>query len=543
MTAARHDSSLRRAGTDLRLLLVAALAPLLGSLAVLLRRAASYTPTGDDAIIERTVRQVGAHAVLLGPYSRFGWHHPGPAMFYLLAAPYRLLGQASVALPLATLVLNAACIVGIAVVLHRRAGTVAMVWGLVVLSAYLHAQGPGFLVDDWNPYLPMLPFCLGVLLCWSLLAGERWPLPVCVAIGTLCVQSHVGYAIGVAAVSGATAVGLVGALAVRPRTPSPPVAAGSWRWPLLVAGGVTALLWAPIVVQQLTGHPGNLTQLANYFGGAQPSWTYAQGLRELSTSMGRLPALVTRTAPQPGFLTPAELPTWSGAVGATTAAGAALLIAMRHRSAVPFVGLVSVLCVAVVVAVQRVVGLLFSYLVPFTWAAGVLVWMLVGVAISLELRRVPRGLAARGRYRGAALVAAAAGLLLAFVPVAVRTSRPTPVNMPELRPLTDTVLRWGAQHPGALVKLDAAPGTGLVGATYPMVGLYVRLERAGMPVRVPAAWNAILGPAASAGVEHARWLVVVALTDGSSAPPARGQQLLARFGPVQAYVSRLPAPG
>jgi len=224
---------------------------------VLLRRAADYTPTGDNAIIERTVRQVGAQAVLLGPYSRFGWHHPGPAMFYLLAAPYRLLGQASVALPLAMLVLNGACVVGIGLVLYRRAGTVAMVWGLVVLAAYLHAQRPGFLVDEWNPYLPLLPCCLGVLLCWSLVAGERWPLPVCVAIGTLCVQSHVGYAIGVAAVGSATAVGLMGALLVRRHDPSPSVAAGSWRRPLVVAGGVTALLWAPVLVQQLTGHPGN----------------------------------------------------------------------------------------------------------------------------------------------------------------------------------------------------------------------------------------------------------------------------------------------
>ncbi len=542
MTAARRNPSPRRAVTIPRLLLAAALAPLLGSLAVLLGQAATYTPTGDQAIIERSVRLIGSRAVLLGPYSRFGWHHPGPALFYLLAAPYRLLGQASVALPLATLVLNLVCVAGIAAVLRRRAGTVAMVWGLLVLAGYLHAQNSGFLVDDWNPYLPMLPFCLGVLLCWSLLAGERRPLPVCLAVATLCVQSHVGYGIGVAAVGGATAVGLLLLTLAARRDPNPPLAAGAWRWPLVVACSVTVFLWAPVVLQQLTGHPGNLTQLADYFGRTRPSWTYAQGVRELSTSVGWLPALVTGTASQPGFLTPAELPTWTGVVGAVAAVGAALLIALRHRGAVLFAGLVAVLCAAVVVAVQRVVGMLFTYLVPFTWAAGVLAWMLVGVTVSLELRRHPWA-RLPVRLQPVAVLVAAVGLLLAFVPVALRTTTPTSVAMPELRPLTETVLRWSAQRPGELVKLDAAPSTGLVGATYPMVGLFVRLERAKVPVRVPAAWDPILGPSASAGVQHARWLIVVALTDGSSAPPARGQQVLARFGPVQAYVSRLPALG
>ncbi len=51
------------------------------------------TATGDDfasfdpALLELGVRAVGRHAVLVGPYSRFGWNHPGPLYLYWLAVP------------------------------------------------------------------------------------------------------------------------------------------------------------------------------------------------------------------------------------------------------------------------------------------------------------------------------------------------------------------------------------------------------------------------------------------------------------------------
>ena len=45
--------------------------------------------------------------VLLGPYSRFGWFHPGPILYYLLWLPYRITGSTGVSLVVAALTLNA----------------------------------------------------------------------------------------------------------------------------------------------------------------------------------------------------------------------------------------------------------------------------------------------------------------------------------------------------------------------------------------------------------------------------------------------------
>src|SRR5680860_1027242 len=71
-----------------------------------------YAPPSDWALLELRVRDVGLHEVFTGPYSRFGWFHPGPLVFYLLAVPYRLLGSSSAGLMVGALGINATAAVG-----------------------------------------------------------------------------------------------------------------------------------------------------------------------------------------------------------------------------------------------------------------------------------------------------------------------------------------------------------------------------------------------------------------------------------------------
>ena len=88
----------------------------------------------DDAVIELQARAVGTHAVLLGPYSRFGFHHPEPALFYALALPYRLLGSDSRAILLGTLVINCAAVWLLIWVAYRQSGLLlAAVMGIATL--------------------------------------------------------------------------------------------------------------------------------------------------------------------------------------------------------------------------------------------------------------------------------------------------------------------------------------------------------------------------------------------------------------------------
>src|SRR6476469_5468268 len=70
----------RRAG---RLLAAVVLAPLVAYLVWAL--VTTIHSGGDVALTEISVRDVGgAHTPLFGVYSRYGWHHPGPLLFYAL---------------------------------------------------------------------------------------------------------------------------------------------------------------------------------------------------------------------------------------------------------------------------------------------------------------------------------------------------------------------------------------------------------------------------------------------------------------------------
>ncbi len=56
--------------------------------------------TGDGAALELRVLRAVRGVQFLGPYSRFGWSHPGPAYFYLASPFYELFGERGPALNL-----------------------------------------------------------------------------------------------------------------------------------------------------------------------------------------------------------------------------------------------------------------------------------------------------------------------------------------------------------------------------------------------------------------------------------------------------------
>src|SRR5437879_7641309 len=54
--------------------------------------------TGDGAALELGTLHAARGVQFLGPYSRFGWSHPGPAFFYLALPIYEAFGQRGPAL-------------------------------------------------------------------------------------------------------------------------------------------------------------------------------------------------------------------------------------------------------------------------------------------------------------------------------------------------------------------------------------------------------------------------------------------------------------
>ncbi len=357
---ARHGWSLAAAG----LLLVVCVVPVLMTGIDGFGR--TWHPAGDWSVLELRTRDVGSSATpLVGPYSRFGWNHPGPLLFWVLAVPYRLLGQSSSSMLLSAALVNVAAIVGLAVFAWRR-GRLALVAATLTGTALLCTHlGPSFLRDPWNPSITALPFAFVMILAWSAWEGDGPALPLLAFGGSFLVQSHVGFA---ALIVVLWAIGGVGFVRRR----------ADWRRALGWTGVVLAVCWLPVLVDQIVG-TGNLGGLARYFygGAAEPpaGWSKAAGVvaKELGGLAPWLGGDERGSSFNGGLVT-----TTAGTVLVPVLAFAgALAIAVRRqaRSAVRLQILVLAATATGFVSVARITGPVFAYLVRWLWVLALFWWL------------------------------------------------------------------------------------------------------------------------------------------------------------------------
>jgi hypothetical protein len=374
----------------------------------------TWYPAGDQALIELRTADVGKAATpLLGPYSRFGWNHPGPLEFYVLAPLYRAAGSASMGLLLAT--------VGALWVAWRR-GRLALVVGLgLVLSLLLRSMGPTDLSDPWNPYLTVVPFALFLLLVWAVLDGDLWMLPLVALTGSFLVQTHVGFALqvgvgAVVALLGVWRARRVSRLALvshrgadqaavafgarRPWLPISPVGSETGEWPtlrslrsvLVVTAVVMVVTWLPVAVDQLAGRH-NATEVASFFlDSSRPTIgrEVAAGLvaRQVGAE-GPLSDDDAARAPWSGG--PEPIDRHGGEVLGTDltrllwpmglfigSLGLALVVGPRGRSAVRLAAVTLTAAVFGAAATARISDQPYNYLLRWWWVIGALLWLSIG---------------------------------------------------------------------------------------------------------------------------------------------------------------------
>jgi hypothetical protein len=232
-------------------------------------------PDGDEAVIETRLLTLTKAFPLVGPYSRFGWNHPGPLLFLVLAPSYFMSGKASVAIAITAALLNLSALAA-SVWLFWRAieDTWPRLVTLILLAVFLSYFGAVFLPTSyttaWNPVITVLPYGLLLLLCAGLACGNPRYLIAAVIVHAFIAQSHVAYAL-----SGTVALGAAVALAVvEPRRSGTGRGEGRAWW---VAGGLTsAVLWAPTCVDAFFGS-GNLQLIVRFFGRARKVFTVRPG--------------------------------------------------------------------------------------------------------------------------------------------------------------------------------------------------------------------------------------------------------------------------
>ena len=345
-----------------------------------------YTNGSDWASIEMRTRDVfSAHPPVVGAYSRMGWSHPGPLLFYLLAVPYRLFGQDARAMQLGAILINVVVIALIVWLLSRR-GRAPLAVGSVAVAATMWGLPADSLGDTWNATLAVLPFFLTIVACWSCVCGDRAAPIVGAGAYAVAAQAHVGFAFVAGPLVVATVLYVLFTPNLRQRL------ARRLAW----AGALIALLSLPLLVDTLRDWPGNLVRLAQ--------WSMADeapkaGLGEGLDVIGRATSLTAVRDPRlPQYLGELVQPLPSGFLPGTLLV--LLVVAMvvtwwrRWSNEGLLVGGLLWTWIVAFVAASNISGPSYSWLYLWvhplmwlSWAAVALVaWRLLSASASVRIR-------------------------------------------------------------------------------------------------------------------------------------------------------------
>ncbi len=314
--------------------------------------------TGDFAHTEFLVRAIPAHPPLIGVAARVQEQGstPGPSMAYLLYPFYKLFGSDAFALVAAVDVLHLAAIAGCVFIARRLGGlSIAAFIGLT-LAATTMAVAPRFFLEPWNVWVPVFAFALFLVLIWGLACEHLALLPIAVAVGSHCVQTHISYTVLVTGLLASTLAWL-GWLWLRTDR-----LAG--RHPLRWLGIATATMvvsWLPPVIDQLRPGTGNMRKLYHQF--TNPGEPFVGSRAAIKAMVGRFnllgPWLID---PQKD---PRSTPNYVGFVLFVVLVGASARWAWKRRDRVEL-ALYAVLSVATVlglISTTRIFGTFFEYVI------------------------------------------------------------------------------------------------------------------------------------------------------------------------------------
>ncbi|MRH86645.1 hypothetical protein GFY24_04020 [Nocardia sp. SYP-A9097] len=227
---------------------------------------------GDAATVSIQVLAAKHFELLVGNYSRVGFHHPGPAFVYvqafgewlfydvlhLVPAPWN--GQA-----VAILLLNAAMVALALSIVHDWYPSWTLTAGIGGASLLFLTVYRELLSALWFPYVYFAPFLVLLVAVSSVVAGRTEHLWVVALAGGLLIHGHAEFLFFVPLLGGA-ALYLV------------------WRRRLEVArkdwwlfGGIAAVFASTIVLDAIVHFPGELVKYVSYGGGhgIHMPWTAA----------------------------------------------------------------------------------------------------------------------------------------------------------------------------------------------------------------------------------------------------------------------------
>lgn len=278
-------------------------------------------PTSDAALVVLRARDVfSGHPPLAGMLaagassSTLEVHFPGAIQLYLLAVPVRVFGNVwGTVLGMAAI--NTVWVVLLCRILWRRLSPAGVLLGIAFVTVFAWSIGGGYLITPIPMYMVMIPFLLFLFAVWSVADGDLASIPVVAVVANYLFLDHLVLVLLVPVIGLCAPIGLL--VWMRERRRSDPdghqARLRRLRNRTLTAVGITAVMWLPTVIQQLTTSPGNLRLLIASAGADRSSlgsWSYA--VHVVIGVLARPPFWLRGSMERPGFMYP---PTSSPVVG------------------------------------------------------------------------------------------------------------------------------------------------------------------------------------------------------------------------------------
>jgi hypothetical protein len=491
---------------------------------------ASFSPVGDIALIETYTIHATQGEQLLGPYSRFGWNHPGPLYFYTLAPFYVLTGDRSAGLSAGALAINLAAL-ALLLWICASMGRGLLAICIAAVSVWFTWQISELLASQWNPHVLVLPTMATVVASAAVAAGRVRLLPIVAALATFIVQTHLGFGPTVLAVGGvAAAVAVIRAYAAD-REPRLELARA-----LFATLCVLLVLWLPPLIEDFRSADGNLFRLWTFFTGedhlGQP---YQRGFRMWSDMMSAFVRRDIRVGW--GNRLPADGGPWRQAWAIVQTVGLAVIVVRAAMTRDTFrSALAGMLLIASAVglwSILRIEETIYDHLVFWlsgigALAVGLIAASLIGVILRepAVLRRLPAAICL-----GLWLAAAAVGFQDLRVEVS-RSYRPA-IEPLSARRLADALIdQFEPKAIGRpLVRIDQ-PAWGIT------AGILLQLQKRNIPFAIEEGWWFMFGEPSGPSGQETSTLVFAGPGMRSELQAAGNHELLAERDRVSILFAR-----
>lgn len=464
----------------------------------------------------RDVLSFSRNTPLVGAYSHFGWNHPGPAIFYLVAPFARVFGNAAWATLIGFALLQGIAVVWMARLAWKTGGLRwTAIWMGITALVYLGA-GPAVLQVAWNPSVALPFFVLFLLQCWVVAQGDGRRLIGLSFVGSFLVQAHIGYAILVVLLVGWSLFRL--ALHRRRQMPEQrPTARRLWRfWPgrrgRRIAFGIAVvliLLWfPPLALDPIVNGSSNVARTVHFY--LHPSVRFPRagletGLGYLATEFRWLPPWLGGSQPVSLILNQDALPSadgWLALPAVLLAAGwwAARRSGRKDQQLVA--ELVALLLLGSAVSLTLVQGERSLYLFYWRVVAGAASVVLLLNVVMESLARARGGMRAR-RVWISILAAGAVAAAVAVAPASGNGQGPQSGLEPSAADILSQLRQAGQPDGPALVRAWGVTTGGLAASVVD------QLTREGRPIFVDRSLGFELGYGRTAGPTDVRWVLYV----------------------------------